>query len=69
MPRIARATMLASVLALGLAACGDEVEEQALVGGGLGAATALVLDGDVAAGAIIGAGAAVLGCNVSPENC
>ena len=52
-----------------LAACGETTGEQALIGAGAGAATALVLDGNVAAGALIGAGGNVLACNQGLGNC
>ena len=60
---------LAGVAALSLAACGDTMGEQALYGAGAGAATAAVLDGDLAAGAILGAGANVLYCRENPRKC
>ena len=49
-------TIFAGLLALsGLAACGDTLGEQALFGAGAGAGTALILDGDIATGAVVGA--------------
>lgn len=41
---------------LGLSACGDTYLEQGLMGAGAGAGAAMVLGGDVATGAVIGAG-------------
>ncbi|MEL6099977.1 MAG: hypothetical protein AAFV87_13760 [Pseudomonadota bacterium] len=59
-----------AVLALAaLAACGDTVGEQALVGGAAGAGTAVVLDGDPLAGAAVGAAGNVLYCQQYPERC
>jgi hypothetical protein len=52
-----------------LAACGDTTVEQALLGGGAGAATSAVLDGNVAAGALVGAAANVAYCQKYPTRC
>ena len=61
---------LAIVAALSaLAACGDTLGEQALYGAGAGAGTAAILDGNVAAGAALGAGANVLYCQQNPGKC
>ncbi len=54
---------------LGLAACGDTFGEQALIGAGVGAGTAVVLDQDPLAGAAIGGGANVLYCQNNPGSC
>ena len=51
MRKIASFVALAS--ALGLSACGDTMGEQALIGGGVGAGTAVVLDKDPLAGAAV----------------
>jgi uncharacterized lipoprotein YehR (DUF1307 family) len=59
----------AGIAAVSLAACGDTAAEQAVFGAGAGAATAVVLDGDLATGAIIGAGANVLYCQQNPSKC
>ncbi len=53
----------------GLAACGDTLGEQALIGAGAGAGTAVVLDGDVATGAVVGAAGNVAFCQLYPEQC
>lgn len=53
----------------GLAACGDTVGEQAILGAGAGAATAVVLDTNVGAGAAIGAAGNVLYCKQNPSKC
>ncbi|MDQ2092889.1 hypothetical protein NOI20_02055 [Rhodobacteraceae bacterium 10Alg 79] len=58
---------IASLLAL--AACGDTAVEQALMGGGAGAAGALVLDGNVATGAVVGAAANFAYCQKYPSRC
>lgn len=60
---------LAAALALGLAACGDTLGEQAVLGGAAGAGVAVVADGDPVKGAVIGAGANVLYCNANPGKC
>lgn len=52
-----------------LTACGDSIPEQALLGAGAGAGTALVLDGNVGAGAIIGGAANVAYCQYSSGKC
>ena len=62
-------TIVAVVAIAALAACGETTGEQAIIGAGAGAATALVLDGNVAAGALIGAGGNVLACNQGLGNC
>jgi hypothetical protein len=62
-------TIVAFVALTGLAACGETLGEQALIGAGAGAATAVVLDGNVAAGALIGAGANALYCDQNPGAC
>ena len=54
---------------LGLAACGDSVPEQALFGAGAGAGTAAVLDGNLAAGAVVGAAGNVAYCQAYPHRC
>ncbi|MRU14273.1 hypothetical protein FDP25_02405 [Roseovarius sp. A21] len=54
---------------LGLAACGDSVPEQALFGAGAGVGTAAVLDGSLAAGAVVGAAGNVAYCQAYPDRC
>lgn len=61
-------TLCAAALA-GLAACGDTVGEQALIGAGAGAGTALVLDGNVATGAVVGAAGNVAYCQLNKGKC
>ncbi len=59
-----------SVLALGaLGACGDTALEQGLFGAGAGATTAAVLDGNLAAGAVVGAAGNIAYCQTYPERC
>lgn len=60
---------MAIVAVTGLAACGDDLGEQGLIGAGAGVATALVLDGNLATGALLGAGANVLYCDSNPRSC
>lgn len=62
-------SILAVASTLGLAACGDTTGEQAVIGGGVGAGTALLLDTNPLAGAAIGAGANVLYCDQNPGEC
>jgi hypothetical protein len=50
----------------GLAACGDTVGEQALVGGGTGAVAAAVTGGNVGTGALVGGAANVAYCQTNP---
>lgn len=57
------------VAAVGLSACGDTLGEQALYGAGAGAATAIVIDGDIATGAVVGGVANVAYCQSYPERC
>ena len=60
---------LALALVGGLAACGDTVGEQALIGGAVGAGTAVVLNGNLAAGAAVGAAGNLLYCQRYPSQC
>ncbi|WP_411353140.1 hypothetical protein PNH50_20020 (plasmid) [Leisingera aquaemixtae] len=52
-----------------LAACGDTTGERLVYGAGAGAAGAAVLDGNVAAGAAVGAAANLLYCQENPHRC
>ena len=54
---------------LGLAACGDTVAEQGLFGAGIGATTAVVLDGNPFTGAVIGSAGNLLYCQTNPGKC
>ncbi|MEQ9693820.1 hypothetical protein [Shimia sp. SDUM112013] len=53
----------------GLAACGDNFNEQALIGAGAGAATAVVVDGNPFVGAVVGSAANVIFCKENPGRC
>ena len=61
--------VLCGAMVLGLAACGDSFEEQALIGAGAGVATAAVLDGSLLAGAVVGGAANVIYCKENPSKC
>lgn len=67
--------MLKTTFAIGfalcttLAACGDTTGERLVYGAGAGAAGAAVLDGNVAAGAAVGAAANLLYCEENPHRC
>ena len=52
-----------------LSACGDTLGEQALIGAGAGAGTAILLEGDAATGAILGGAANVAYCRTYPGRC
>ncbi len=62
-----RGLALAALAAL--AACGDTLGEQALLGAGAGAGTAIILDGDATTGAVVGAAANVAYCRTYPSRC
>lgn len=53
----------------GLAACGDTPLEQAVFGAGAGLGTAAILDGNLAAGAAIGAAGNLLYCQTGRRRC
>ena len=59
---------LALAICTGLSACGDNVGEQALFGGGAGALGAAVLNADPIVGAAVGAAGNVLYCKTQ-NNC
>lgn len=61
--------MLSVVALAGVAACGDTLAEQAVIGAGAGAGTALILDGSVAGGALVGAAGNVAYCQTYPGRC
>ena len=54
---------------VGLAACGESLPEQALLGAGGGAGTAAILNGSVATGALVGAAGNVAYCKAYPSRC
>lgn len=61
--------LLGASMCAGLAGCGDTLGEQALIGAGAGAATAIVLDGDVLTGAIVGGAVNTIYCQQNPSKC
>lgn len=65
--RISRVIIVLATCA-GLAACGDTVGEQALLGGGAGALGAVVLDTNPVVGAAVGAAGNLLYCETK-GNC
>ena len=52
-----------------IAACGDTVVEQAAIGGVGGLGASAVLDGNLAAGALVGAAGNVAYCQAFPDRC
>ncbi|HKL46193.1 MAG TPA: hypothetical protein VJ906_08110 [Roseovarius sp.] len=60
---------ISAISLLGLAACGDTVPEQALLGGGAGAVTGAVVGGSVVTGAAVGAAGNVIYCQAYPGRC
>lgn len=60
---------LAALALAGLAACGDTVPEQALLGGGAGAVTGAVVGGSAITGAAVGAAGNVVYCQAYPGRC
>ena len=62
-------TLAALATCLAAAGCGDTALEQGLMGAGAGAAGAVVLDGNVATGALVGAAANVAYCQKYPSRC
>ncbi|MEO3415614.1 hypothetical protein AAFO92_13235 [Roseovarius sp. CAU 1744] len=67
--RIRSKFMLAVAACAGLSACGDTFGEQALIGAGAGAGTAVVVGGNVATGALVGAAGNVAYCQAYPNRC
>jgi hypothetical protein len=63
------ASVFARVALLGLAACGDTLGEQALLGGAAGGGTAVATGGDPLSGAAVGAAANIAYCQTYPERC
>lgn len=65
-----RSSVIAALGLLGwLAACGDTTGEQLLYGAGAGAAGSALLDGNIVAGAAVGAAGNVLYCKENPGKC
>nr|WP_309501886.1 hypothetical protein [uncultured Roseovarius sp.] len=59
----------ACILLFTLSGCGGTVPEQAIFGAGAGAGTAAVLDGNIAAGAVVGAAGNIAYCQTFPDRC
>lgn len=67
---MARIAQFTAILALtGLAACGDTLGEQALIGGGAGALASEAAGGDALTGAAVGAAGNVAYCQTYPSRC
>ena len=64
-----KALALALAVPLFLAACGDTIGEQALSGAVVGAGTAAIFDGDIGAGAAVGAVGGLLCCQAFDTRC
>ena len=64
-----RTIILALGATVGLAACGQNIGEQTLGGGAVGAGVAAVTGGSLAQGAAIGAAANVGYCQLNPGKC
>ncbi len=64
-----RTVSLVLAAAVGLAACGDTPAERAIYGGAAGAGTAAVFDGNILAGAAVGAAGNVIYCQENPGKC
>ena len=60
---------LGTALCASLVACGDTLGEQALAGGAIGAGTAVLVNGTLAKGAVIGAAGNLAYCQLNPGNC
>lgn len=61
--------ILAASALVSVAACGDTLGSQALIGAGAGVAGSAVLDGNLAAGAAVGAAGNVAYCQTFPDRC
>ena len=62
-------TFIAALGLTAVAACGDNLPEQTVLGAGAGAGAAIVLSGGLAAGALLGAAGNVAYCNSNPGRC
>ncbi|MGJ8594498.1 hypothetical protein [Sulfitobacter sp.] len=60
---------LALTASAGLAACGDNISEQAIGGAAIGAGAAVITSGSLLQGAAIGAGANVIACQTELVRC
>lgn len=59
----------AGLALVALAACGDTVPEQALLGGGAGAIAGAAVGGSVLTGAAVGAAGNVIYCQATKSTC
>ncbi len=59
----------ALVCSLGLAACGDTTGEQVAIGAAAGTVGSALLEGNLVAGAAVGAAANVIYCKEYPRRC
>ncbi|WP_281991721.1 hypothetical protein [Sulfitobacter geojensis] len=64
-----KSVLLASALCASLAACGDTVVEQGIVGTAVGAGAAAVTSGSLLQGAAIGAAGNIAFCQLNPGKC
>jgi len=64
-----RTLVIALGAALGLAACGETVGEQAIIGGAVGAGAAAVTSGSLVTGAAVGAAGNLVYCQTYPNRC
>ena len=62
-------SILALAACFGLAACGDNIAEQTLAGGAIGAGAAALTSGSLAQGAAIGAAGNLAYCQLNPGKC
>ena len=60
---------IATLTLFALAACGQNLPEQSVLGAGAGVGAAVVLSGGVAAGALVGAAGNVAYCKTYPDRC
>ncbi|MEO1139347.1 MAG: hypothetical protein AAFW87_07815 [Pseudomonadota bacterium] len=67
--RVSRTLPFSFALVGTLAACGDTVGEQAIIGTAAGAGTAAVVGGSLLTGAAIGAAGNIAFCQINPEKC
>lgn len=64
-----KSIIIAGIACAGLAACGDTIGEQALVGGAVGAGAAAVTSGSLLTGAAVGVAGNVAYCQAYPHKC
>ncbi len=65
----AKNLVVSATLCAGLAACGNTLGEQAVIGGAAGVGAAAVTGGNVGTGALVGAAANVALCQTKPQLC